>query len=115
MSEIYNGLSDSILDQFVKIYNETMDRDNANEYYYFDEMFYDSILTRLKYNCVCFYAKYNKDVISSSLFLLKDKKMHYDLSGSKTEFMRLAPSNLLLSDAAIEGMRMDTISFTLEE
>lgn len=101
--EIYYGLSDSILDEFVKIYNETMDRDNAIDYYYFDKMFYNSILTDLKYNCICFYAKYNGVVIASSLFLLKDKKIHYHLSGSKTEFMRLAPSNLLLSEAAKWG------------
>lgn len=31
-----------------------MDRDDANEYYYFDEMFYNSILTDLKYYCNCF-------------------------------------------------------------
>lgn len=101
--EIFFGLSDSILYDFVKIYNETMDRDNANDYYYFNKAFYKSTLIDLKYNCICFYAKYKGDVIASSLFLLKDKKMHYHLSGSKTEFMKLAPSNLLLYEAAKWG------------
>lgn len=97
--EIYYGLSDSILVDFVKIYNETMDRDNVNEYYYFNEMFYDS-LAELIDNYICFYAKNNRDVIASSLFLLKYKKMYYHLSVSKIVFMKLAPSNLLLNDAA---------------
>lgn len=101
--KIYFGLSDSILNDFIKIYKETMDRDNANSYYYFGENFYKSMLTDLKNNCICFYAKYRDEIIASSLFLLKDKKMHYHLSGSKTEYMRLAPSNLLLYEAAKWG------------
>jgi len=54
--EIYWGRSQSLFEEFIPLYNTTMMRDKAEEYYYFNRDFYQSILKDLKYNSMIFYA-----------------------------------------------------------
>ena len=46
--EIRIGRSKELFETFREIYNSTMDKDNADEYYYFAPEFYDSILVDLE-------------------------------------------------------------------
>ena len=48
--KIYNGRFPEIFETFRTIYNGTMDKDNAEEYYYFGEKFYESVLEDLPEN-----------------------------------------------------------------
>lgn len=99
--EIYWGRDPRIIKPFMEIYNETMDRDQADSYYYFPKEFYESILWDLKQNAMWFYAMYGGEIIAISIFLFENERMHYHLSASKREYQRLAPTNLLLHEAAI--------------
>ena len=101
--KIYCSRNPEIIETFMEIYEETMKKDNANEYYYFPKEFYESILEDLKYNALWFYAKLNEEIVAISIFLFKNKKMHYHLSASKQNYQHLAPTNLLLYEAAIWG------------
>lgn len=100
---IYAGRYSEIYDNFKDIYDETMDKDNAEEYYYFDREFYYSILNDLPYNAQVFYAVYEKKVIAASIMLAANGFMNYHLSGSLREYSKLAPTNLLLYEAALWG------------
>ena len=100
---IYNGRYEDIFKVFREIYNETMDKDSADEYYYFGEEFYKSILDDLPYNAQMFYAMYEGQVIAASIMLMANGMMNYHLSGSRREFSGLAPTNLLLYEAAKWG------------
>ena len=102
---IYHGQYPEIYKVFREIYNETMDKDNADKYYYFDEEFYESILKDLPYNAQVFYAVLDDKVIAASIMLLTNGKMNYHLSGSLKEYQNLAPSNLLLYQAALWGCK----------
>ena len=86
-----------------RIYNATMDKDNAEKYYYFGEAFYESIHRDLNDNYELFYAVLNGEIIAMSIMLYGNKQMHYHLSGSLIEYRNLAPSNLLLYKAALWG------------
>lgn len=101
--EIYHGKGMELFSVFKRIYNATMDKDHADEYYYFDESFYESIHNDLHDNYEIFYAVRDGQIIAMSIMLFANKQMHYHLSGSVLEYRHLAPSNLLLYKAALWG------------
>lgn len=101
---IYNGRFPAIYEQFQEIYNATMDRDHAGSYYYFSRAFYLSILNDLSANAQVFYAQMEDGTIAAaSIMLTANGRMSYHLSGSRQEFQHLAPTNLLLYEAALWG------------
>ncbi len=101
--KIYNGRFAEIYEKFRVIYNSTMDKDNAESYYYFAPEFYTSILDDLPQNAQVFWAEKDGQVIAASIMIAANGRMNYHLSGSLREFSSLAPSNLLLYKAALWG------------
>lgn len=101
--EIHHAADMTLFKDFVQIYNATMDKDNAEEYYYFGDEFYKSIHEDLNGHYEMFYATYEGKTIAMSIMLFANKQMHYHLSGSVLEYRNLAPSNLLLYKAALWG------------
>lgn len=101
--KIYNGRFPEIYEKFRVIYNQTMDKDNAEEYYYFSEAFYKSILEDLPRNAQMFYAVKDGEVIAASIILTANGRMNYHLSGSLREYSSLAATNLLLHEVALWG------------
>lgn len=95
------GYSEELVEEFMKIYQETMDRDNADEYYYFSREFYNDIFNNLRDNATFIYAEYEEEIISIAIFLYANNRMHYHLSASKSEYKHLAPSNLMIYEAAL--------------
>ena len=89
---IFNGRYPEIFKTFRVIYNGTMDKYNADPYYYFDEAFYESILNDLPQNAQVFYAEKDGQVIAASIMLATNGRMNYHLSGSLREFSSLAPT-----------------------
>ena len=103
----------SLIPIFMEIYNATMDRDSAAPYYYFKPEFYDSLFSGLQGNVTFFYAEYEGRIISISIIMYANGHMHYHLSGSLMEYRHLAPSNLLLNEAALWGSSMGFRTFHL--
>lgn len=101
--KIYWGRDHKLLDEFISLYKATMDKDNANEYYYFEKEFYNSVLNDLKYNSMIFHAMYVDKVIAMSMIIFSNQQIHYHLSASDKEYQYLAPTNLLLFEAACWG------------
>ena len=100
---IYNGRFPEIYEKFRTIYNKTMDKDTAEAYYYFEERFYASILEDLPQHAQVFWAEKDGQAIAASIMLAANGRMNYHLSGSLREFSSLAPTNLLLYEAALWG------------
>ncbi len=101
--KIYNGRYPEIFKEFREIYDKTMDKDNADKYYYFEDEFYESILNDLPYNSQVFYAVYDSKVIASAIFLTANNMINYHLSGARQEYYNLAATNLLLYEVALWG------------
>ena len=80
-----------------------MDKDRAEEYYYFEPDFYKSVLYDLPHNAQIFWAEKGERIIAASIILTANERMNYHLSGSLREFSSLAPTNLLLYEAALWG------------
>lgn len=111
--EIHHAHDMELFKDFIRIYNATMDKDNAEEYYYFGEEFYKSIHEDLDGNYEMFYATLDGQIIAMSIMLFANKQMHYHLSGSMMEYRNLAPSNLLLYKAAVWGCEQGYKTFHL--
>lgn len=111
--EVYWGNDKNLIDKFIPMYNNTMDYDEATDYYYFEEEFYESIINDLKYESMFFYAMYEGKVISMAIILFHNKQMHYHLSASIFKYRNLAATNLLLYNAAIWGSQNGYKTFHL--
>ena len=111
--DIRHGKDLDLFQDFKRIYNATMDKDLAEDYYYFSDAFYESINHDLKDNSELFYAVYDGEIVAISIILFANKQMHYHLSGSLLEYRNLAPSNLLLYKAALWGYEQGFKTFHL--
>ena len=110
---IKHELNEELMNHFVEIYNKTMDKDEADKYYYFGKDFYQSIISDLKDNATVFYAELEGKIIATSIMIYANGKLNYHLSGSLREYQHLAPSNLLLWKAAEWGNDLGCSTFHL--
>lgn len=101
--KIYNGRFPEIYEKFRVIYNGTMDKDDAEQYYYFGPAFYESVLNDLPQNAQVFWAEKDGQPIAASIMIGANGNLDYHLSGSLREYSSLAPTNLLLYEAALWG------------
>jgi len=97
--------SDEAFDQFRKIYETTMDHDDATDYYYFDKAFFDSIRDDLAGNYEIYTAYLGDVAIASAIMLFAGKYMNYHLSGQLFEYRRYSGTSLLLHEAAVRGCK----------
>lgn len=64
---------------FRKIYSDTMDKNKANNYYYFSNTYYRRLLDL---GCTYIvYVKREETVVGVSMFMMYKKRIHYHLSG----------------------------------
>lgn len=110
---IEHGQGMELFDKFIDIYNATMDKDHAEDYYYFKRPFYESIHNDLHDNYELFYAKLEDKIIAMSIMIFANGRLNYHLSGSNMEYRNLAPSNLLLYKAALWGCEQGMKTFHL--
>ena len=101
--KVYNGRFPEAYRMFRSIYDATMDKDHADQYYYFDDLFYDSILEDLSQNAQVFWAELDGSPIAASIMLTCNGRMNYHLSGSMREYSSYAATNLILYEAALWG------------
>lgn len=88
------------IEQFISIYNSTMDAHEAQDYYYFDKDYFKYLIDNIHDNIIIFYAHYNEKIISAAIFFYNNRYMHYHLSGTLKDYRKLASTNLLLFEAA---------------
>lgn len=98
---INNGVEVNIggiekLDTFIDIYEETMKRDNAEKYYFFDREYYDVMFNELKDNTIIFSADLNGKTLSTCIIFYCNGRVSYHLSGSTRTSGNIYETNLLL-------------------
>lgn len=95
---------DEGLPVFRHLYNQTMDRIEAQDYYYFSEAYFRHMSKALAEKLVLFTVQEkHQKTIAAALFLWYDKKIHYHLAGSDADYREVAPTNLLLHTVAQWG------------
>lgn len=87
------------LDDFKKLYRQTILRNNAAKFLLFSDDFFDSLLKSFKERIILLIAKLQDKVISAALFIVNDDNAYYFLSGADKDFFRHSPNHLLLHKA----------------
>ncbi|MBQ5152944.1 GNAT family N-acetyltransferase [Macrococcoides caseolyticum] len=101
--EIFFSNDDTLMETFIDIYEETMRKNNADKYYFFNKEYYDTIKRDMKNQYLFCYAKLNGEIISMAIILLGDKILHYHLSGTRQKYNKIAPNNAVILTTAIWG------------
>ncbi len=83
------------LDDFKKIYYSTMDRNEASDFYYFNDEYFDSLLENLGDNIVICRVLYEGKNIAMGLYFIYENYMHAHLSGTLSDYIRLSPAYLI--------------------
>ncbi|HVI95983.1 MAG TPA: GNAT family N-acetyltransferase [Anaeromyxobacter sp.] len=83
------------LDDFVRIYRHTMERNGADAWYFFPREFFDAIVERLRGQFAFFHAITRGEVVSSDLVLLSAENVYYFLGGTVQAAFPLGPNYLL--------------------
>lgn len=111
--KIKNGFSSAMFEDFKKIYKETMDRDTAEEYYYFSDVFFEDIKENLKHNATLVIAYLDNVAIDAVLMIYNGKNAHYHLGGTLNDYMNLGAHNYVLYEAALLSLRKGFKKFHL--
>ena len=91
-------------EMFRSIYNETMDKVDAENYYYFNDEYY--YMLNRNPNCILLLVEYKERVIAGAVFIKYGEYFHYHLSGSRKDALKYAPNNILLWEAIKYGKKL---------
>ena len=93
------------LDEFIKLYYMTMDKNRASDYYYFDHSYFEQLLAIPDCKFMLVNAFYEGQIIASVLYMMSDGNMHYHLSANNPEYYKLAANNLIVYESCEYGNR----------
>lgn len=95
-NQLYVEISEDY-DSFIEIYQETMQKVGAEDFYFFDKAYYEHMKNQKEY--VLMTVKCGTETIAAAIFMGYGEYFHYHLSGSRRAFLKLSPNNLLLWEA----------------
>jgi hypothetical protein len=93
----YTGenISTEFLEAFINIYDKTMQRNNADEYYYFSPEYFKNLSAYLKNKALFYFVSYEEKLISCELVLTNGFNSYSFLGGTDSEYFRLRPNDFL--------------------
>ena len=91
------------LSSFKKIYYETMERNDARDYYFFGDEYFEQCSEVLRDNILLIEAVYQENTIAAEMYLLFEKTMHFHLGGTLNEYYNLSPTSVMRYAATIWG------------
>lgn len=83
------------IDDFMRIYYDTMNRNEAREYYYFPRNFFEKIAAYIPYNYLFFHVLKDGAIISTELVLISEQYVYSFLGGTDKEFYAMRPNDFL--------------------
>lgn len=92
------------LSEFMRLYDATMDKLDAADFYYFKQQYYEAFVKTLP-NSFLGVVLYEDRVVSAAIFMYDGEYGHYHLSGSDITALKLSPNNFMLWQAALELKR----------
>ena len=88
-------------DEVVQIYLETMHRVDAAEEYFFDQLYFDRLVSCSAQNVHLFVCQLEDQLICGVFFLWCSGIVQAHLGGTKTEYLKLAPIKLVIDTARL--------------
>lgn len=90
------------LDAFKSLYNTTMKRLEADDFYFFDDEYYEKYVEAFKGKSFLGLIKKDGLIVGAAMFMYDGIYGHYHLAGSNREYTSFGVNNLLLWNAAQE-------------
>ncbi len=90
------------IEDFKRLYNSTMQRLDADDFYFFDEDYYKNFIEIFKGKGFLGCISKDSEIIGAALFMYENDYGHYHLAGSNREYSSLGTNNLLLWKVACE-------------
>lgn len=81
--------------RFKEIYYATMDRNNASDFYYFDETYFDRCIEYFPNNLLLVEALFEEKTIAMGFYFIYRDFIHIHLSGTLSEYLYLSPAYIL--------------------
>ena len=91
------------IDEFIKLYHETMNRVEADSSYFFDREYFNNLFLSDDIDARLFFVKDGDKFVSGGIFTFTDGIIEYHLSGTKTEYLKNSPLELLIDHVRITG------------
>lgn len=95
------------LKDFKKVYYSTMERNNASEYYFFDDAYFDNLLSEFQKNILLVEALVGDDVAAVGLYVVFNGIIHCHLSGTLAEYLKFSPAYMIKMATASWGKEND--------
>ena len=111
--EIIFDFSGKYLDDFHRIYLQTMDKNHASQYYHFDKQFFKGMCSKLRDQVFFVHALFDNKVVASVMFLCFYDYIHYHLLGTDPEFYHLNANTLILTSVIQWGIEQGKIAIHL--
>ncbi len=88
-------MTDELLAEFIKVYYSTMDRNGADEFYYFSESYFQNILSLLPDNSLFSFIHYQGKIISAELNYFGNHYAYGFVGGTLADYFKVAPNSFL--------------------
>ena len=86
------------IDDFMLIYNETMKRNGALDYYFFSKSYYNELKKSLGHKIKLFVAEKDGVLVSVSMFLSTGSIIQYHLSGTPDRYLKFSGAKVILDE-----------------
>lgn len=81
---------------FMDLYKETMDRNHASPFYYFDEQYFiEQVKDTNESKTYLLFAEYDQNIVAAVMVIVGSEFSHYHLGASKTDYLHVRPNNML--------------------
>lgn len=94
------------VEQFKSIYEETMQRVGATDYYFFSTEYYTQLIESKEFDARLLLAKQEDEIAAAAIFIHCSKFMQYHLAGTLTAYVKDTPMKLLLDHARLLANEM---------
>ncbi len=96
---------DEGLPVFRDLYEGTMRRAGASDFYFFPDRYYQELRRTLSDHTRLFVVRYGRDPIAAGLFFTSENILHYHLGASREDALPLAPNNLMFHQVSLWGQQ----------
>ncbi len=105
LCEVKKAETDEEINTFIDIYYENMDRLSANKNYYFSREYFFNFLKCEDFETDILLVNHLEDnyTVAASMFVKTGKIVQFHLSGSRTDYLSIAPANLFLDEMRLRG------------
>ncbi|MDM1521203.1 GNAT family N-acetyltransferase [Myroides odoratimimus] len=98
---VYEAITKEDIDIFISIYYETMNRVEADKYYYFSSEYFYNFLDNTDFDSKLLLIKKDGEVAAGAIFTFTGEIVQYHLAGTKDKFIKDTPMKLVLDEARI--------------